>query len=93
MFSPQIDALMCIADKISREATKDGALGSLESTIPKGTSKRVFQILNQRLHIVHAPHRRYALEEKENGCNRITGRTSLNAKRVLRHAYDESLNR
>jgi UDP-N-acetyl-D-mannosaminuronic acid dehydrogenase len=71
MFSPQIDALLSIADKISREAKKDGALVSIESTIPKGTSKKVFQILNHRLHIVHAPHRWYALEEKEHGVNQL----------------------
>jgi UDP-N-acetyl-D-mannosaminuronic acid dehydrogenase len=71
MFSPQIDALLSIADKISREAKKDGALVSIESTIPKGTSKKVFQILNHRLHVVHAPHRWYALEEKQHGVNQL----------------------
>jgi UDP-N-acetyl-D-mannosaminuronic acid dehydrogenase len=71
MFSPQIDALLSIADKISREAKKDGALVSIESTIPKGTSKKVFQILNHRMHVVHAPHRWYALEEKELGVNQL----------------------
>jgi UDP-N-acetyl-D-mannosaminuronic acid dehydrogenase len=71
MFSPQIDAVLCIADKISREAKKDGALVSIESTIPKGTSKKVFEILNHRLHVVHAPHRWYALEEKEHGVNQL----------------------
>jgi hypothetical protein len=33
-------------------------------TIPKGTSKKVFELLNHRLHVVHAPHRWYALEER-----------------------------
>jgi len=47
MFSPQIDGLLSIAHKISREAKKDGALVSVESTISKGTSKKVFEILNQ----------------------------------------------
>ena len=62
---------MSIADKISREAKKDGALVSIESTIPKGTSMKVFEILNHRLHVVHAPHRWYALEEKEHGVNQL----------------------
>jgi UDP-glucose 6-dehydrogenase len=57
MFSPQIDGLLSIAHKISREAKKDGALVSIESTISKGTSKKVFEILNHRLHVVYAPHR------------------------------------
>ncbi len=72
MFSPQIDGLLSIADKISKEANKkDGALISIESTIPKGTSKKVFELLNHRFHIVHAPHRWYALEQKEHGVNQL----------------------
>jgi UDP-N-acetyl-D-mannosaminuronate dehydrogenase len=70
MFSPQIDGLLSIVEKISREA-KDGALVSIESTIPKGTSKKVFEMLSHRLHVVHAPHRWYALEEKVHGVNQL----------------------
>jgi UDP-N-acetyl-D-mannosaminuronate dehydrogenase len=73
-FTPQIDGILSIADKISREAKKDGAIVSIESTIPKGTSKKVFEILNHRLHVVHATnahHRWYALEEKEHGVNQL----------------------
>jgi len=44
---------------------------SIESTIPKGTSQKVFEILNHRLHVVHAPHRWYSLEEKEHGVNQL----------------------
>src|ERR671930_1153846 len=71
MFSPQIDGLLSIADKISKEATKEHALVSIESTIPKGTSRKVFELLNHRFHVVHAPHRWYALEEKEHGVNQL----------------------
>jgi UDP-N-acetyl-D-mannosaminuronic acid dehydrogenase len=70
MFSPQIDGLSSVAEKISKEA-KSGALISIESTIPKGTSKKVFEMLNHRLHVVHAPHRWYAAEEKEHGVNQL----------------------
>jgi len=79
MFSPQIDGLLSIAGKISREAKKDGALVSIESTIPKGTSKKIFEILNHRLHVVHAPHRWYALQEKDHGVNQL---------RVIGGVYD-----
>ena len=79
LFSPQINGLLSIADKISREAKKDGALVSIESTISKGTSKKVFKILNHRLHVVHVPHRWYALEEKEHGVNQL---------RVIGGVYD-----
>jgi UDP-N-acetyl-D-mannosaminuronate dehydrogenase len=70
LFSPQIDGLLSVVEKVSRSA-KNGALVSIESTIPKGTSKKVFELLNHRLHVVHAPHRWYALEEKEHGVNQL----------------------
>ena len=70
IFSPQIEGLLSIIDKISKEA-KNGALVSIESTIPKGTSKKVFEMLNHKLHVAHAPHRWYALEEQEHGVNQV----------------------
>jgi UDP-N-acetyl-D-mannosaminuronic acid dehydrogenase len=70
MFSPQIDSLLSVMEKISREA-KTGALISIESTIPKGTSKKVFERVDHRLHVVHAPHRWYALEESIHGVNQL----------------------
>jgi len=79
IFSPQIDGILSVADKISIEAKKDGALVSIESTIPKGTSRKVFELLNHRLHVVHVPHRWYALEEKEHGVNQL---------RVIGGVYD-----
>jgi UDP-N-acetyl-D-mannosaminuronic acid dehydrogenase len=70
IYSPQIDGLLSIVGTISREA-KDGALVSIESTIPCGTSKKVFEMLNHRLHVVHAPHRWYSLEQEEHGVNQL----------------------
>jgi UDP-N-acetyl-D-mannosaminuronic acid dehydrogenase len=71
MFTPQIEGLFSIVqDKIAKEA-KNGALVSIESTIPRGTSKKVFEMLNHRLHVAHIPHRWYALEEKEHGVNQL----------------------
>jgi UDP-N-acetyl-D-mannosaminuronic acid dehydrogenase len=54
--SPQIDGLMDITRKIAKEA-KNGKLVSIESTIPRGTSRKMFEILEHRFHVVHAPHR------------------------------------
>jgi len=48
LFSPQIDGLLSVVEKLSTEA-KNGALLSIESTIPKGTSKKVFEMLHHRL--------------------------------------------
>ena len=89
MFSPQIDCLLSIVEKISKEA-KNGALVSIESTIPKGTSKKVFEMLNHRLHVVHAPHRWYSLEEKEHGVNqlRVIGGVCNCCLRVGMQFYD-----
>ena len=71
MFTPQIEGLLSIVERISKEARRDGALVSIESTIARGTSARVFEMLNHRLHVAHAPHRWYALEEKEHGVNQL----------------------
>src|SRR3954466_14247859 len=91
MFSPQIDGLLSIVEKISKEA-KNGALVSIESTIPKGTSKKVFEMLNHRLHVAHAPHRWYALEEKEHGVNqlRVVGGVCNCCLKVALQFYDGS---
>jgi UDP-N-acetyl-D-mannosaminuronic acid dehydrogenase len=70
MFSPQVDGLLSIVKEISKEA-KNGALVSIESTIPRGTSKKIFELLNHRLHVAHAPHRFYSLEEKDHGVNQL----------------------
>ena len=61
---------MSIVQRISNEA-KTGALVSIESTVPKGTSKKVYDTLNHRMHVVHAPHRWYSLEEKVHGVNQL----------------------
>jgi UDP-N-acetyl-D-mannosaminuronic acid dehydrogenase len=71
IFTPHIEGLLSIVDRISKEAKRNGALVSIESTIPRGTSNKVSEILNHRLHVAHAPHRWYALEEKENGVNQL----------------------
>jgi UDP-N-acetyl-D-mannosaminuronate dehydrogenase len=49
----------------------NGALVSIESTIPLGTSKKVFELLEHRLHVVHAPHRWYSQNEEKYGVNQL----------------------
>ncbi|MGH9974814.1 MAG: NAD(P)-binding domain-containing protein [Nitrososphaeraceae archaeon] len=71
MFTPQIKGLLSVVrEKIAIEA-KNGALVSIESTILRGTSRKVFEMLNHRLHVAHIPHRWYALEDKEHGVNQM----------------------
>jgi len=71
MFPPNIEGVLSTAETISKEAKKDGALVSIESTITKGTSRKVSEILGHRLHVTHAPNRWYALEEQEHGVNQL----------------------
>src|ERR671933_946473 len=71
MFSPYIEGLLSVVYRISKEEKRNGALVSIESTIPRGTSNKVLEILGHRLHVAHAPHRWYALEEKEHGVNQL----------------------
>ncbi|MGI0021463.1 MAG: NAD(P)-binding domain-containing protein [Nitrososphaeraceae archaeon] len=69
-YTPYVDGLFELARKIAKEA-KNGSLVSIESTVPKGTSKKIFEILNHRLHVAHVPHRWYALEEEIHGVNQV----------------------
>ncbi|HEU4823817.1 MAG TPA: hypothetical protein VFS97_10375 [Nitrososphaeraceae archaeon] len=71
IFSPYIDGLLSVIERISKEAKRNGALVSIESTIPRGTSNKILEILGHRLHVAHVPHRWYALEEKEHGVNQL----------------------
>ena len=68
--SPQVDGLMTITRKIAKEAT-NGKLVSIESTVSRGTTRKMFEILEHRFHVVHAPHRWYALEEDVHGVNQL----------------------
>lgn len=70
IFAPYLDGLFAVVHKISNEA-KNGTLLSIESTIPCGTSKKIFELLDHRLHVVHAPHRWYSLEEDVHGVNQL----------------------
>jgi len=70
MSTPQIEGLLSVVQDISMKA-KNGALVSIESTIPRGISKKVYEMLNHRLHVAHVPHRFYSLEEKDHGVNQV----------------------
>ena len=88
-YTPFVDGLYSLAQKISREA-KNGSLVSIESTIPKGTSKKIFEMLNHRLHVAHAPHRWYSLEEDVHGVNqvRVIGGVSDCCLKIALQFYD-----
>ena len=88
-YTPFVDGLFSVPQKISREA-KNGSLVSIESTVPKGTSKKIFEMLNHRLHVAHAPHRWYSLEEDVHGVNqvRVIGGVSDCCLKIALQFYD-----
>ncbi len=68
MYMPYLDGLYEVAYQISKEGKSDALVG-IDSTIPRGTTHRVEEILEHRLHVVHVPHRFYINEQKEHGVN------------------------
>jgi len=66
MFVPFLDGLFEITQRLANEG-KTGSLVGIDSTITRGTSEKVKQILNHRLHVVHVPHRFYVHEKQEHG--------------------------
>ncbi len=68
MFMPDLNGIYEVAYYISKQG-KPGALVGIDSTIPRGTSHKVNQILEHKQHVVHVPHRFYINEQKEHGVN------------------------
>jgi nucleotide sugar dehydrogenase len=63
---PSLDELFKIVEKLSREG-KTGALIGIESTVMKGTSNKIREILRHRLHVAHFPQRHYVREKEKHG--------------------------
>ncbi len=70
MSVPYLDGLLGVAEKIEAEG-KAGALVTIESTIPRGTSKKVLSILHHKLHVAHVPHRYFGDEKEEHGVRQL----------------------
>jgi UDP-N-acetyl-D-mannosaminuronic acid dehydrogenase len=66
---PSFDSLLETAERIEQEA-KEGGLFSIESTVTKGISNRVEDILRHRLHVAHVPHRFFS-GDNEHGVNQL----------------------
>jgi UDP-N-acetyl-D-mannosaminuronic acid dehydrogenase len=66
MLLPSFDALFQAVYRLSFEG-KRNALVTIESTVTKGMSRKVQEILEHRLHVAHVPHRFYANEKEEHG--------------------------
>jgi nucleotide sugar dehydrogenase len=68
MFIPDTSGLITVANKLSQEG-KEGALVVIESTVPQGTSREFCETVGHKLHVIHAPHRWYGVEENDHGVN------------------------
>ena len=66
MFQPYLDGLFEIARQLSYEG-KQGALVGIDSTITRGTSEKVLEMLRHKMHVVHVPHRFYINEKHDHG--------------------------
>lgn len=69
MFTPYQDGIMEVAYRIATEGNRPGALVGIDSTIPKGTSRKVLALLNHKVHVVHVPHRYFGPEKHDHGVN------------------------
>jgi len=69
-FIPYLDGLYEIARRLSKEG-KAGALVGIDSTVTKGTSKKILDLLGHKMHVVHTPHRFYIHEKEEHGVRQM----------------------
>ena len=70
MAEPNFDGLLGIAERIHQEGT-EGGLVSIESTVAKGISLKVYDILKHKLHVAHVPHRFFSEEKRIHGVRQL----------------------
>jgi UDP-N-acetyl-D-mannosaminuronic acid dehydrogenase len=92
MFQPYLDGLFDIAKRLSFEG-KQGALVGIDSTITRGTSEKIKEILDHRLHVVHVPHRFYVHEKHDHGVRqtRVIGGCNECCIEAAKHFYGDLL--
>ena len=92
MFVPYLNGLFSIAKRLSYEG-KAGALVGIDSTVTRGTSNKIVQMLEHRLHVVHVPHRFYINEKHEHGVKqtRVLGGCETCCIEKAREFYNEML--
>lgn len=66
MFVPYLNGLFSIAKRLFYEG-KEGALVGIDSTVTRGTSRKIIDMLGHKLHVVHTPHRFYINEKHDHG--------------------------
>lgn len=69
-FVPYMDSFIELIKTIAKEG-KPNSLITIESTIPFGTTKKVLEIVNHKMHVLHVPHRYYSKEAETHGVNQL----------------------
>lgn len=92
MFIPYLDGLFDLAKRLRFEG-KTGALVGIDSTVARGTTEKIKNILDHRLHVVHVPHRFYVHEKEEHGVRqvRVIGGCESCCMREGKHFYGNLL--
>ena len=92
MGMPSLDGFFEVVQKLALEG-KENALVVTESTITKGVSNRVYNLLKHRLHVAHAPHRFYAGEKDLHGIKqkRVLGGCEVCCTTKALHFYRDLL--
>jgi len=67
---PSFEGLIEVTRRLKKEG-KEGALLSIESTISKGISNQIFDLLKHKLHVAHVPHRYYSGDKKNYGVKQL----------------------
>lgn len=67
---PSFHALFQTAERLSYQGKKN-ALVAIESTVTRGISEEIKDILGHRLHVAHVPHRFYGEEREEHGVRQL----------------------
>lgn len=91
--APFFDGMIDVAKKLAIEG-KEGAFVTIESTITKGLSKKLCNILQHKLHVAHVPHRYYGPEKNIHGVNqlRVLAGCKLCCAEAAQNFYNEILN-
>lgn len=92
MFVPYLDGIYDLAKRLERDG-KPGALIGIDSTVPRGTSDKIKEIVSHKLHVCHVPHRFYIHEKKEHGVNqtRVLGASDMCCENKAIEFYHDTL--
>lgn len=92
MSVPYLDGLFSIAGRLYHEG-KEGALVGIDSTVTRGTSKKILEVLGHRLHVSHVPHRFYINDKHEHGVRqtRVMGGCEQCCSEKAKEFYNEIL--